>query len=83
MRMPIPLDELLKAYHIVKELENYIREQKQRLIFELIEGEEMSKEVLATYRASLRTLKEIERTIEHASYEAEQQKEDMYAERNA
>ncbi len=75
MKTTVPLEKLLEAYAVVQTLEEFIREEKQRLLTALLYEDDPSISVhqavqqYTQYRARYRTLCDIERAIEHARYE--------------
>jgi hypothetical protein len=76
MKTTVPLEKLLEAYAVVQTIEDFIREEKQRLLSSLLlADEDLSTSVHQTvqqytqYKVRYRTLCDIERAIEHARYE--------------
>jgi hypothetical protein len=76
MKTTVPLEKLLEAYAIVQAVEEYISEEKQRLLSALLlDDEDTSTSVHQTaqqytrYKVRYRTLCDIERAMEHARYE--------------
>jgi uncharacterized protein YgbK (DUF1537 family) len=75
MRTTVPLEKLLEAYAIVQAIEEFISEEKQRLLTALLYADEATTSVHQTVqqytqqKVRYRTLCDIERAIEHARYE--------------
>jgi hypothetical protein len=76
MKTTVPLEKLLEAYAVVQAIEEFIREEKQRLISALLLADEdtatsvhQTVQQYTQNKVRYRTLCDIERTIEHARYE--------------
>jgi hypothetical protein len=76
MKTTVPLEKLLEAYAIVQALEEFIREEKQRLLTDLLLTDETATvsvhqavQQYTQHKVRYRTLCDIERAIEHARYE--------------
>ncbi len=76
MKTAVPLEKLLEAYYIVKTIEEFIAEEKQRLLTALLYNDEdpavsvhQTVQQYTQYKVRYRTLCDIERAIEHARYE--------------
>jgi transposase len=75
MKTTVPLERLLEAYAVLQTIEEFISEEKQRLLNALLLADEDTATVHQTvqqytqYKVRYRTLCDIERTIEHARYE--------------
>jgi hypothetical protein len=76
MKTTVPLEKLLEAYYIVQAIEEFIREEKQRLLSNLLFADEdtavsvhQTVQQYTQQKVRYRTLCDIERAIEHARYE--------------
>jgi len=75
MKTTVPLEKLLEAYYIVQAIEEFIGEEKQRLLTALLLDDEATASVHQTvqqytqHKVRYRTLCDIERAMEHARYE--------------
>ena len=76
MKTTVPLEKLLEAYYIVQTIEEFIGEEKQRLLTTLLYADEdpavSVHQTIQQYtqaKVRYRTLTDIERAIEHARYE--------------
>ena len=76
MKTTVPLEKLLEAYYIVQTIEEFIREEKQRLLSDLLLADEdttvsvhQAVQQYTQQKVRYRTLSDIERAIEHARYE--------------
>jgi len=75
MKTTVPLEKLLEAYAIVQAIEEFIGEEKQRLLTALLHDDEATASVHQTVqqytqaKVRYRTLCDIERAIEHTRYE--------------
>ena len=76
MKTVVPLEKLLEAYAVVQAIEEFIREEKQRLLSNLLLADEdatvsvhQTVQQYTQYKVRYRTLCDIERAIEHARYE--------------
>jgi predicted Zn-dependent peptidase len=76
MKTTVPLEKLLEAYYIVQTIEEFIREEKQRLLSNLLLADEdttvsihQTVQQYTQQKVRYRTLSDIERAIEHARYE--------------
>jgi Tfp pilus assembly pilus retraction ATPase PilT len=76
MRTTVPLEKLLEAYYIVQTIEEFIREEKQRLLTTLLYSDEdpavsvhQTVQQYTQAKVRYRTLLDIERAMEHARYE--------------
>jgi hypothetical protein len=76
MKTTVPLEKLLEAYYIVQAIEEFIKEEKQRLLTTLLYDDEdptisvhQAVQQYTQAKVRYRTLIDIERAIEHARYE--------------
>ncbi len=76
MKTTVPLEKLLEAYFVMQSLEEFIAEEKQRLLTALLYADEdpavsvhQTVQQYTQTKVRYRTLCDIERAIEHARYE--------------
>jgi predicted Zn-dependent peptidase len=76
MKTTVPLEKLLEAHAVVQAIEEFISEEKQRLLTALLLADEdtatsihQTVQQYTQYKVRYRTLCDIERAIEHARYE--------------
>jgi len=76
MKTTVPLEKLLEAYAVVQAIEEFISEEKERLISALLLADEdtatsvhQTVQQYTQRKVRYRTLCDIERAMEHARYE--------------